>query len=322
MKLDSVRSLKAEISADWRWRQPDAGAPGVLAFYEATEPPTPKGVSVGVTRLPSGEFGLAVRHEVGFEAEAEALRERAAGEAVVRRVVDVRPRPESLPSYLQQIRRPLEPGAQIGLLRSDGVGTLGAFVHDHRGVLYALSNAHVLAESGTAQPGEAVTQPVQRPDFIVGVLDRFVPLSKIAPNLYDAALARLASVEALTGGFNAAAGAISGVSEVDPDQLGMDVVKVGRTTGTTVGKVTAVEMDGVRVNYGEHGILTFNDQLEISGGVGVDFSAAGDSGSLIALRDGTAIGLLFAGGHDGAGEDFTYANHLLGVLAALGVDLA
>jgi hypothetical protein len=104
---------------------------------------------------------------------------------------------------------------------------------------------------------------------------------------------------------------------------GVAVAKVGRTTGHTTGAVTAVELDGVTVDYGRGDLFTFDDCLEIEGDSGA-FSQGGDSGSLVYLRDtAEVVGLLFAGsstgGADGAG--LTFCNPAALALRTAGVTL-
>jgi hypothetical protein len=108
--------------------------------------------------------------------------------------------------------------------------------------------------------------------------------------------------------------------DVDPDEA---VEKIGRTTGHTTGRITAVEVDGVAVQYDE-AVYRFDDQIEIEGSSGA-FSAGGDSGSVIwRSRDRAPVALLFAGSQTGgpAGAGVTFANPLATVLATLGVEWA
>jgi hypothetical protein len=102
---------------------------------------------------------------------------------------------------------------------------------------------------------------------------------------------------------------------------GMNVRKVGRTTGLRRGRIRAFELDNVVVKF-EKGNLTFDDQIEIEG-VGSGFADGGDSGSII-LTDGLeGIGLLFAASEQGGsnGLGLTYANPLGTVLERLKVTL-
>lgn len=310
MKPDSVRELKAELSAQIVSDHGDG--PDAQSFFAATEPPMPCGL--GIALGANGEHLLAIRTD--DRALAGRLAVMANGEADVRIMrVDARVSADEL----QGSRRPLEPGAQVQIRGTSFVGTLGAFVRDNQGILYALSNSHVLADVGATPIGTVIGQPWGW--NAIGVLARHVPMSRVSPNLVDAALARLDNTTAMLDGWNAAlAGRIQGRRATGPKDLGVRVTKVGRTTGARVGAITAVEVDGLRVNYGSAGTLTFNNQIEVSGGDETDFSAGGDSGSLIVDFDGYAVGLLFAGGVSNS-QDFTFANPIGDVLAALGVEL-
>jgi len=98
--------------------------------------------------------------------------------------------------------------------------------------------------------------------------------------------------------------------------------QIGRTTGVTRGRITAIEMDNVLVDY-DLGTLRFDQQIEIEGADDASFSAGGDSGALVVDAAGCAVALLFAGGDQGGsnGQGLTYANPLRPVLEALKVDL-
>jgi hypothetical protein len=111
---------------------------------------------------------------------------------------------------------------------------------------------------------------------------------------------------------------VAPLDDVDPDDV---VEKVGRTTGHTRGRITAVEVDGVGVQY-DDGLHTFDDQVEVEGLRGA-FSAGGDSGSIVwRSHDRAPLGLLFAGSETGgsAGGGVTFCNPLASVLSALGVE--
>jgi hypothetical protein len=188
-----------------------------------------------------------------------------------------------------------------------------------------LSNNHVLAASDAAAVGDPTLQPGVAdggtPADQIGALSTFVPLSPEPGNLVDAAAAALASdVGADPGAYPGGplAALVAAVDDFDPDE---EVEKVGRTTGHTRGRITAVEVDGVGVQYDE-GLITFDDQVEMEGLTG-EFSAGGDSGSVIwRSRDRAPLGLLFAGSSTGgsAGGGVTFANPLATVLHELGVE--
>lgn len=313
MKLDSVRSIKREVSAEVVAAAGDS--PAAFSFYAATEPPMPAGIALGVTKQGEEHAVLVV---AATQAEAQPYVDRAKGEAVVR-LLQVTKR--TTPGYCQGARRPLECGLQVGMADKNFVGTLGCIVKDKDDHLYVLSNSHVLADEGRALAGHPFGQPFGDPAHRVGVLARFIPFSTTSPNLVDAAIGRLDKTTVLPR-FNGALGReIGGWMDVTAEMIGSDVLKVGRTTGARRGKITSAEVDGLGVAY-DQGILRFNDQFEVSGGPSTDFSAPGDSGSLIVTTVGYAVGLLFAGGRDSSGEDFTYANRIPVVLRELGVSLA
>jgi hypothetical protein len=182
----------------------------------------------------------------------------------------------------------------------------------------------VLAASDTGAVGDPVLQPGPADGGTsadrVAELAGFVPLRVNGANLVDAAVAVLddgveADPSAVPGG--PLSDAVVRVAEIDPDD---QVEKVGRTTGHTRGRVSAVEVDGVVVQY-DGGVRSFDDQIEIEGLTGA-FSDGGDSGSVIwRSADRAPLGLLFAGSALGgsAGGGVTFANALTTVLAALDV---
>jgi hypothetical protein len=96
----------------------------------------------------------------------------------------------------------------------------------------------------------------------------------------------------------------------------MLVGKTGRTTQLKAGRITAIGV-AVNVNYGGGRVGHFRDQIAIRG-TAADFSAGGDSGSLVwqwaaGLR---AVGLLYAGG-----GGTTFANRITRVLSGLDIRL-
>lgn len=131
------------------------------------------------------------------------------------------------------------------------------------------------------------------------------------PNTVDAAIGRVLGPEMLTP-VVAPWGMIAGISDAP---LGTRVRKAGRTTEHTFGTVTGVEAS-VSVNYSSipgQKLAPFAHQIIIEGDGG-DFSAGGDSGSIILNDDNYAVGLLFAGG---GGQ--TIANPISEVVRLLGV---
>ena len=212
---------------------------------------------------------------------------------------------------------------------------------------FVLSNNHVLAKENNpddtrlATDGYEMIQPglldegpctlsLGDPANIVADLTGWVEISfgrgkNAQDNFVDAAIAEVRTgglADGTTGplvvtdGYILDIGPVSGVPLLAT--VSLPVQKSGRTTGHTFGTVEAVMVD-INVNYNS-GKARFVDQIRIRGVCGTDFSAGGDSGSLIVNvpgdADRQAVGLLFAGG----GDD-TFANPIDTVLTELGMAL-
>lgn len=217
-------------------------------------------------------------------------------------------------SYRARVR-PAVPGYSIGHFKITA-GTFGCLVREACDpcTVHILSNNHVLANSNAASIGDPILQPGPfdggtYPRDRIARLSKFVPIwfgSQTRYNLVDAALARpddaryvMASIVGL--------GVPKGTVEAT---LGMEVVKSGRTTQTTAGKVIDVNAT-IAVNYGV-GIAYFRNQI-----LTTDMSDGGDSGStLLSRADQKATGLLFAGS-----SQVTVHNHIENVEMALGVEV-
>jgi hypothetical protein len=319
MHPDNARELKSRI----------LGLLGPIASTQrAGEAPRRFWVAVGLAPVERGRARVAVRLE--READRDVLPElggAALSELDVRVIGPVHALSSVVdrwsPAALQQRVRPLRPGVSVAHAAVTA-GSLGGFVRTADG-LAILSNNHVLAASNAAVPGDAVLQPGPAdrgtPADRVATLRAFEPLRAGARNLVDAAVATLdAEVAAEPSGLPGGPLGSSVVRhlEIDPDE---DVEKVGRTTGHTRGRISAVEVDGVAVQY-DDAVHTFDDQVEIEGRDGA-FSAGGDSGSVIwRSRDRAPLGLLFAGSATGGsgGAGVTFANPLATVLELLGAD--
>jgi hypothetical protein len=320
---DSARELKSRLSQ--RLSQLPTAAASALGG-----PPAWSGVALGLAPVGPDQVHLAIRllDRTAAEVVLQGLDDAAREEVDVRVIgtVQLLGAPvETSPTDLQRRVRPLRPGLSVG--HPDvTAGTLGGFVRRPGAAgLLVLSNNHVLANSDAATEGDPVLQPGVAdggtPGDRIGVLSGSVRLGTDPGNLVDAAVATLdagvaADPSAYPGG--PLLGTVAAVDDVDPEEL---VEKIGRTTGHTRGRITAVEVDGVGVQY-DDGVYTFDDQIEIEGLTGA-FSAGGDSGSVIwRSRDRAPLGLLFAGSTEGgsAGGGVTFANPLATVLRELGVD--
>ena len=208
--------------------------------------------------------------------------------------------------------RPVPIGVSVGH-PAITAGTIGARVTKGTDV-FVLSNNHVLADQNDANIGTDVAiQPGTvdgglASNDTIGTLDDFEQIvfdDTTASNTMDAAIA-LSSVtlldrSTLTDGYGTPSN-----SPVEAS-LGLPVQKNGRTTGWTLGAISEIN---VTVTICYEGTVTctkfarFVDQLAITPG---EFSAGGDSGSLIVTQSGNRpVGLLFAGSSVRTGRSPTW----------------
>ncbi len=186
---------------------------------------------------------------------------------------------------------PMRGGISISDEYHFAAGTLGGKVIDRAtGAEMILSNWHVLVVEWGTQPG----QPIYQPGRLDGGIrhDTVATLTRDAmSNNLDAAVARLTGSRRLSND-QLNLGPVTGVSRA---QLGMEVVKSGRTTGITYGRVTGVEGTAA-THYGYvdriiRNVVTIDQRTP-----GEQVSAGGDSGSWwLDSATKQAIGLHFAG---------------------------
>jgi len=179
-------------------------------------------------------------------------------------------------------------------------GTLGSLVKTPGGLLYILSNNHVLARQDQAVIGEHITQP--------GLIDNscdpaawvagFWIAKRLGHNV-DCALAYFRDGEMDSTGFIEGYGGPPSSTTASPS-VGMAVAKSGRTTGHTTGTIGSINTS-VSVQYqikcgeGKTYILNYTNQVVINSST---FGAGGDSGSLITTNNDSCyhpVALLFAG---------------------------
>ena len=209
-------------------------------------------------------------------------------------------------------------------------GTFGCLVRGRNAPrinrLMVLSNNHVLANTNAGPLGASILQPGpfdggKHPADQIAVLERFVPINFAAgsANIVDCATG-WAWPDRVRRELMYISGGIIRYYRVGTTPvaavLGMPVGKSGRTTQLTNGRVTAVGVT-INVNYGGGRVARFTNQIAVRSPSG-DFSAGGDSGSLIWTWDArrAPVALLFAGG-----GGTTFANPITSVLASLDVQL-
>jgi hypothetical protein len=329
MNIDNARELKSSIleRVSATFAQPVAvRALGIRSQRSDPGKEALRTVAIGIS-MKGNQHLLAMRlqrRQLEGHPLVEKIRKQAKGEVDIRYVGRIQKL--ETPATLQKRRRPLVIGCSIGHFKITA-GTLGCFVkHRSSSDTLLLSNNHVLANENAARRGEPIIQPGDIDNGSVskdaiGALHTFVRLKKTAVNFVDCATSSVQSDLKFNRRKLGSFGNLAGLGSDIVDD-GMELRKVGRTTGETKGIVTAFELDNVVVEY-DIGNLRFDDQIEIEGTGSRPFSAGGDSGSLIFDTSRQAIALLFAGGDQGGsnGMGLTYGNPIRKVLDALKVDL-
>jgi len=216
--------------------------------------------------------------------------------------------------------RPPRPGISLSHI-SNNAGTFGCLVRkkNQPTPLYILSNSHVLADYGRANPGTPITQPGRddggfNPSHRIAVLDSAIPFEYSATyylNTVDAAIAELQTT----------ANSDIRILERTPTRIsrrvrtGMQVKKVGKTSDLTIGIVTDT-------NYrfflpypkpgGGMGTVGFKNQVLCS-----RYTSSGDSGSVVLDNRNRIVGLHFAGS-----ASASVFNPIGPVFDQLGIELA
>lgn len=191
----------------------------------------------------------------------------------------------------------VQPGPYDGGTDRDIIATLARFVPIWR--------ESMLPDCRVAAAATATTNTLLRwvrPNYRVH-LERLTGRT----NLVDAALARPVDPD-LVAEDVLEVGAVRGTA---PAELGMGVMKSGRTTGITTGTVRVTGAT-VRVGLGDGAFAVFEDQIITS-----PMAQPGDSGSLLLTEDHRAVGLLAAGS-----DQSTVHGRVEHVQELLGVDVA
>jgi len=215
-------------------------------------------------------------------------------------------------------------------------GTLGSLI-SRGGQFFILSNNHVLARSNQSQVGEPISQPGLAEAncdtsavSTVAKLSQFVPLQPLPSSQATTPISAAdAAMALITPGAVDASGTIldlAGVNQPAPPSstptdpatvmsLNKTVAKVGSASGLTCSTLTSIN-SAIDVDYqtscggGTQFTARFANQVVITS---TDFSASGDSGSLIVTADqARPVALLYAGA-----DNATAATPIGDVLAAL-----
>lgn len=226
-------------------------------------------------------------------------------------------------------------GSSIYLSTHKGAGTLGCLIRDSSGRLYGLSNNHVTGGSNYAErtipifaPGQADIAAGQPDPFTIGHHYDAMPFIDGLPSIVDCSKNIDAAVFLITDE--------NSVTSYQRDHFdtpsmsgalraGMDVMKVGRTTGLTRGKVIARIPDPHPIQFEVDVVpgkkVVYFENLYAIQNPTTHFAMAGDSGSLIVTADPDsqkiAVGLVVATD----GESLTLALSLDRILVHFGMEI-
>ena len=206
-------------------------------------------------------------------------------------------------TYTQEASRKVAIGDSIGHSRATA-GTLGCFAHDGRGRgMVLVSASSVLAPPGSTT-GEYIYSPAPldspqpTPRSRIAVLDAFdreVAVASLLPSV-DIVGNRLVGPEVPEPFRNLS---IREVVALRSLRIGMQVAKLGRTTGFTVGRLTAVETAiEIRVDVREK--VWLEGQCMVEGDNGNSFVGPGDAGALVvSVEPFAALGIVIAAARSG-----------------------
>jgi hypothetical protein len=233
------------------------------------------------------EVTAAAAAQVEATATAALAQATQIAESAVVQAAEVQATSTAVAQTIRKDRvRPLRPGLSIGLADTEGVGTLGYFVVDRAGQIYLVSTVDSLGNSSTRA---SVLQPApfdggQAPDDVVASSVKTLAQTAIMPAANMVALARLTP----TLHVQTVIPEIGPIRGVRDPELGMQVRKLGRTTGLTEGEIRAVDQ---RIN-----VSTLSGAVQIYGAVRTSpISSGGDGGALVVDAEGFAVGVIVAG---------------------------
>ncbi len=226
--------------------------------------PAPGGVSIGHYRITAGTLGAAVR-------------DRNSGELLILSnnhvLANITDGSDGRASAGDDI---LQPGNYDG-------GDRGADVIAHLERFVPIYKAEGTPQCAIANRVQRLVNAVLKrvkPDYIM----RFTRMNE-SENLADCAVAKPINQDILVREI-IEIGRITGTVEAE---VGMEVVKSGRTSGVTRGSVKVLNAS-VRVGLGDAGSAVFTNQI-----VTTPIAQPGDSGSLVVTEGSKAVALLFAG---------------------------
>jgi len=238
---------------------------GHIRLLSRTERHTPiqPGMSIGHFKITAGTFGALVR-------------DKKTGEPLILSNNHVIANGTSGRDNRGKVGDPvLHPGPHDGGTMDDVIGRVDRFSPVHRMLMSPTCPRAAAAERCFNTMCKMVA-----PAYVFKVLRQTEK-----DNLIDAAVAKPVNTKVLLPEI-LDVGRVNGMAEAE---VGMPVIKSGRTTGVTKGVVKATHVT-VQVDMGDGEQAVFQDQI-----IATPMSQGGDSGALVLDDRRRAVGLLFAG---------------------------
>lgn len=280
----------------------------------------PYGVGIGIS--PTGRHGdykvaVRARDSRGLSAAViDEITKRSAGEIDIRETGEITTTSALAPASVTNTRQ-LTLGSSVAHYRGTA-GTLGFFARRLAdGAIGFVSANSVIAAQDLGREGDEILSPGPadsgtRRDNVVAHLDGgYSRLS--AKNPLDCAFGILSNSTTYEPSAGPAGKLSTQGFRMEDGQL--LVSKIGRTTGLTLGEITAFDLT-LKIEY-SFGMATFQDLIEISTRGNSKFCRGGDSGALVFTEDLRPVGLIFAA----TGNGVAYAHPFKSVVTRLGVAL-
>ena len=303
MRFKSAIDLKSEILD----RVPDQ-------TLHTKSPDFAIGIAPGVS---AGEYKIAIRvseRDTLTDRLISKIAEYAAGELDVR--ISLQVDNTLLPSAVAK-QQVLSPGSSVAHYRCSA-GTLGFFARRTLdNVVGLVSCNHIIAAQDTGVDGDEILSPApadggNRVRNVVAYLDgSYGRLRSKSP--IDCAFAAISiglPYELLADLGRPLSARIANIEDAPV------VIKHGRTTARTRGRVTAFDLSNIHVAYAV-GSVTFDSAIEITSLGAEPFSKPGDSGALVFTEELSPLALLYASTVNGV----AYAHPLRDVTTVLGIEL-
>ena len=248
------------------------------------ERPARPGLSIGHYKVSAGTFGAVVRDSLTKEKLI------LSNNHVLANATNGKDRRAKIGDSI------LQPGAYDGGSMDDRMATLFRFVPVKR----VTQESDCPIAAGIEKTGNLFLR-LTRPNYELRLLKKFFNF-----NFIDAAVA-LPDTPGLVNEEILEIGKVEGITEAE---LGQKVIKSGRTSGLTSGKVTAYKVT-LKITLNAQEEAWFSDQV-----IADMLSRPGDSGSLVLTTGKKAVGLLFAGS-----AEYSIFNQLKHVFELLKVNL-